>query len=320
MELISVIVPVYKVEPYLDRCVESIVNQTYRNLEIILVDDGSPDNCPAMCDAWAEKDSRIKVIHKENGGLSDARNAGMAAASGELIGFVDSDDWIDKEMYQLLYERMIADGSDISACDVQFVYDDSAAAKLSANTQSAYYCAEDALRYLIHGEKFRAVAWNKLYRKQLLQKETFPIGRYHEDEFFTYRILSKAFRLTYVDVPLYFYRQRSGSIMDSVSIKHLDALDAGLERLNFLKKYYPKLYAEDKAGFCVACVSFYRSSSSVVSAELSLYKSRIRKIRSNVHFSFRELCGYSLKQVIYIVGSGKCMDLFCKILNVRRKK
>ena len=95
-ELISVIVPVFKVEKYLDRCVQSIVDQTYRNLEIILVDDGSPDNCPAMCDAWAEKDNRVKVIHKKNGGLSDARNAGMAIATGELMGFVDSDDYISK--------------------------------------------------------------------------------------------------------------------------------------------------------------------------------------------------------------------------------
>ena len=101
-DLISVIVPVYDVEKYLDRCVESIVNQTYQNLEIILVDDGSPDNCPAMCDNWAEKDSRIKVIHKKNGGLSDARNAGMEIVTGEFIGFVDSDDWIEPEMYQLL--------------------------------------------------------------------------------------------------------------------------------------------------------------------------------------------------------------------------
>ena len=107
MSLISVIVPVYKVEPYLNKCIESIVNQTYKNLEIILVDDGSPDNCPAICDSWAEKDSRIKVIHKENGGLSDARNAGMVHATGEYIAFVDSDDYIDPEMYQSLYGVMV---------------------------------------------------------------------------------------------------------------------------------------------------------------------------------------------------------------------
>ncbi len=102
MDLISVIVPVYKVEAYLNRCVESIVNQSYSNLEIILVDDGSPDRCPEMCDVWSQKDKRIKVIHKENGGLSDARNAGMAIATGTYIGFVDSDDWIDRDFYEKL--------------------------------------------------------------------------------------------------------------------------------------------------------------------------------------------------------------------------
>ena len=101
-EKISVIIPIYKVEKYLNRCVESVVNQSYQNLEIILVDDGSPDNCPKMCDDWAEKDNRIKVIHKENGGLSDARNAGLKVAMGEYISFVDSDDWIAKDFYEVL--------------------------------------------------------------------------------------------------------------------------------------------------------------------------------------------------------------------------
>ena len=123
---ISVIIPVYKVEEYINRCIKSVVNQTYDNLEIILVDDGSPDNCPVICDKWAEKDSRIKVIHKNNGGLSDARNMGMKIASGELIGFIDSDDWISKEMYQLLYENMKENESDISACGVKMVWEDTA--------------------------------------------------------------------------------------------------------------------------------------------------------------------------------------------------
>ena len=124
MEKISVIVPVYEVEAYLDRCVQSIVDQTYTNLEIVLVDDGSPDNCGAMCDAWAEKDSRIRVIHQENGGLSAARNAGLAVATGDLIGFVDSDDYVSGDMYQLLWENMKTEGSDIAVCGVQMVYDD----------------------------------------------------------------------------------------------------------------------------------------------------------------------------------------------------
>ena len=121
MDLISVIVPVYRTEAYLDRCIESIVDQTYTNLEIILVDDGSPDRCPQMCDEWARRDTRIRVIHKKNGGLSDARNAGMAAATGEYIGFVDSDDWIKPDMFRLLYEKMEQMQSDIAACGVEMV-------------------------------------------------------------------------------------------------------------------------------------------------------------------------------------------------------
>lgn len=117
--MISVIVPVYKVEKYLDQCVASIVSQSFSDLEIILVDDGSPDNCPAMCDAWAKRDSRIRVIHKENGGLSDARNAGMAAAKGSFIGFVDSDDIIPPEMYQVLFSLLKQDDSDIAACGIK---------------------------------------------------------------------------------------------------------------------------------------------------------------------------------------------------------
>ena len=113
---ISVIVPVYKVENFLDRCVESIVGQTYENLEIILVDDGSPDNCPAMCDGWAEKDSRIRVIHKENGGVSSARNAALDIATGDYIGFVDSDDWIEPEMYSSLIQQISESGKHIALC------------------------------------------------------------------------------------------------------------------------------------------------------------------------------------------------------------
>ena len=121
---ISIIIPVFGVELYLNRCIESVVNQKYSNLEIILIDDGSPDNCPTICDEWAERDERIVVIHKKNGGLSDARNIGLKIATGELVGFVDSDDWISPEMYQLLYENMLENDSDISACGVKMIWED----------------------------------------------------------------------------------------------------------------------------------------------------------------------------------------------------
>ena len=117
-ELISIIIPIYKVEEYLDECISSVINQTYTKLEIILVDDGSPDSCPKMCDDWAKKDSRIRVIHKTNGGLSDARNAGIEVATGEYIAFVDSDDYIKPDMIAKLYAALCKEEADISACGI----------------------------------------------------------------------------------------------------------------------------------------------------------------------------------------------------------
>lgn len=318
MNLISVIVPVYNVEKYLDRCVSSIVNQTYGNLEIILVDDGSPDNCPAMCDAWAKKDSRIKVIHKQNGGLSDARNAGMAIVAGEYISFVDSDDWIHPEYIHFLHQACVEHNSLIAACDVQLAYE-SEQYGFSANSYSSHPCSTaQAMESLITGRQFRAVAWNKLYHRSTLKGEFFPVGKYHEDEFFTYRILHKAPMLSYVDIPLYFYFQRSGSIMNSVSVKHLDSLEAGLARLDFLKQHYPQFYLRDKVVFCISCVNHYCGASAIDASVQSDFKKRILAFRASVHFSVSELLRCSVKNMIYILGSRISMECFCNLLGNRR--
>lgn len=318
MELISVIVPVYKVEPYLDRCVESIVNQTYRNLEIILVDDGSPDNCPAMCDAWAAKDSRIKVIHKQNGGLSDARNAGMAVAQGVYTCFVDSDDWIHLEYIERLHHAVQVHGADIAACDVRIVNDGDSVLDEPAVVASVCYTAEQALGTLIKGADFRAVAWNKLYRTALLQGEQFPVGRYHEDEFFTYRIMAKAQKLAYVNSELYYYFQRSGSIMNSISIKHLDALDAYVQRLRLFEKEYPAIYRQDKLTFCTSCVMFYRDALRITTGDRKSYTGKIKAYRKQICFSASEIFSYPVTGQMYILGSRFCIGLFSRFLNLRR--
>ena len=166
MELISIVVPVYKVEPYLDKCISSIVNQTYKNLEIILVDDGSPDNCPAMCDAWAEKDNRIRVIHKPNGGLSDARNAGMYVATGELMAFVDSDDWIAPDMYEQLYRRLTEDGSDIAACGVQMVWGDNTLPRMLTRPGNRILSRDEAMQAIIEETWLKQPVWYKLYKSK----------------------------------------------------------------------------------------------------------------------------------------------------------
>lgn len=255
MELISVIVPVYKVEKYLDQCVQSIVDQTYRNLEIILVDDGSPDNCPAMCDAWAEKDCRVKVIHKENGGLSDARNAGMFVADGKYIGFVDSDDYIAPEMYQLLYDRIVHDGSDIAACGVEMVYEDRTQVKALTAPGSCILSREEAMHAVICESWLKQPVWYKLYKAELVKNIPFPIGKYHEDVFWTYLAMASATSVSVFDNRCYFYRQRESSIMsENFSLRRLDALEAKCLRIDFLRESFPGILSAARTDLFYTCL------------------------------------------------------------------
>ncbi len=240
-ELISVIVPVYNVEKYLKRCVDSILNQTYKNLEIILVDDESPDNCPAICDEYAKKDSRIKVIHKTNGGLSDARNAGIIISGGKYIAFVDSDDYISYEMIQILYDRIKEDKSDMAICN--FTYVDEAMngiSKLNGDMPikdrklSGYEALMSLTKPRCH---YYVTAWNKLYNKKLFEDILFPIGKLHEDEFVVHKIFDKCQYVSCVEKPMYYYVQREQSIVHTAySVKRLDAVEAFFQRCEFCVK------------------------------------------------------------------------------------
>lgn len=255
LPLISVIVPVYKVEAYLDRCVESIVNQTYRNLEIILVDDGSPDNCPAMCDEWAKKDSRIKVIHKPNGGLSDARNAGMAIASGEYIGFVDSDDWLAPEMYERLANALEQDGSDIAACGVEMVWEDETPSCMLTKSGNCVLNREEAMRAIIEESWLKQPVWYKLYKADQVRDILFPVGKYHEDVFWSYQAIGRAEKVSVIDYVGYFYWQRSGSIMgEKYSLKRLDSIQAKCERQQYLRAQFPELVSEGSRNLQFSCL------------------------------------------------------------------
>lgn len=302
--LISIIVPIFNVEEYLNRCVESIVNQTYQKLEIILVDDGSPDNCPHMCEDWVSKDNRIKVIHKENGGLSDARNAGMKIATGEYIAFVDSDDLVSYTFIEELLNAILTTKSDLSACDVEsFIDDTDVNLSEDAVGKVASYTSEQALSQLIKGQGFRAVAWNKLYHSSLLKDEEFEFGKLHEDEFFTYRIIDKCNRLAFVNVPLYKYRQREGSIMSVKSDRHLDMLEAGLQRLDLLKNKYPYLYYQDKITFCMGCLNCYSQAVQGNFENSKAVKKKIKMFRKEIHFSLSEFSDLSLKDKYYVFAS-----------------
>ena len=271
--LISVIVPVYRVEEYLERCVKSILSQTYKNLEVILVDDGSPDQCPAICDACAEKDARVKVIHQENKGLSGARNAGIDATSGEYLAFVDSDDYVSPHFIEELYQLLQDTGCAIGQCRFSYVKGDG----LVEEGDSAFciYRGESLMEQL-YGPEEKAtcfvVAWNKLYWAELF-KETgirYPEGRIHEDEATTYRLFHEAKKLAFLDRALYgYYTENGGSITSVFSAKRLQWLTAHEERIAFFKKNgYEKLLPAAYRKLCDACITFYfRCTEQVKDAE-----------------------------------------------------
>lgn len=214
--LISIIVPCYKVEQYLDECVTSIINQTYTNLEIILVDDGSPDNVPKMCDEWAKKDSRIKVIHKSNGGLSDARNAGLGIYSGEFVSFVDSDDFIEKDMIDVLYNLYKSTRADVCACKIQrYIQSTKKIEPINYFKYSNCYDSKSYIKNLLL-RKIDCASWNKLYTKEFIGNSKFIKGRNNEDIIWLFfRFYENNFRVAYTDRILYNYRRTPNSITTS---------------------------------------------------------------------------------------------------------
>ena len=229
--LVSIIIPIYKVEPYLRRCLDSIVNQTYTNLEIILVDDGSPDGCPQICDEYAAKDKRIIVIHKENGGLSDARNAGLDICKGEYISFVDRDDWIGENYIETLVRNAVQNHGDISACNIT----DSANSLLS-NNHPQIIClspSEAIAQFWTKNDIAFTSACCKIYKRFLWETIRFPKGKIHEDVYTSYKLLYSAASTIFIDKPLYFYRRREGSITQSEENSQLYTLEALIERYKY---------------------------------------------------------------------------------------
>lgn len=315
-KLISVIVPIYNVENYLIKCVESILNQSYKNLEIILVDDGSKDNCPTICDEYLKKDHRIKVIHKKNGGLSDARNAGLKIAKGDYISFIDSDDYIDKDMYKFLVEDLIDNNADIAACNIKYVYEIDGHETVKYNRQNCVLNRFEAMEEYIHNGIVQAVVWNKIYKRELIGNLEFEVNKTNEDEFFSYKVISNAEKITYNKYPFYNYLQRQSSIMGNYSLKRLDALDATYERLNFIKSNYPVLYYEEKKNFLFLCIYHYQMILKNEDIDKNkIGRSKILNDSKKIHFNILEFKNYRMKDIIRIVLSKISLDLFCRVMN-----
>ena len=316
-DLISVIVPVYNVEPYLDRCVQSVVGQTYTNLEIILVDDGSPDGCPTTCDVWAAKDSRIKVIHKENGGLSDARNAGMAAANGKYISFIDSDDWIAPEMLERLLKAIQEDKSDIAACTVEMVWEDDTPSHLLTVQTNRVLDRLEAQKALLGESLLKQPVWYKLYRNETIQGIPFEVGKYHEDVFWSYQAIGNAERVSVIDYIGYYYTQRAGSIMgDGYSLKRLDAVEARVRYQEYLSKQMPELASKGRVSLLFTCL--YHGQMALRFLQGAERKQALDSIKNTVRewpLTREDKAGLSTINHIWVVMADISFELTCHMRN-----
>lgn len=240
--LISVIVPVYNVEDYLEECLESIVNQTYQNLEIILVNDGSTDKSPQICQNYANKDKRVLVYQKQNGGLSDARNYGLERARGAYISFVDSDDLVSRDFLEKLYRALVLEDADMSFCEIMEFRNEP---KFQREFPKAIntYNRKELLDYYFSGG-LRPVAWNKLYARNLIEEVRYPKGKTSEDVYVILEILCRCNKCVGIFDTCYFYRQRENSILHARATGISNMIEAHKRNYDFASEYIPE-YKED---------------------------------------------------------------------------
>lgn len=243
--MISVIVPVYNVEKYLERCVKSIAAQTYKDLEILLIDDGSTDKSEEMCDDFQQTDSRIKAFHKQNGGLSDARNYGIEHSAGEFISFVDSDDYIDEKMLETLHRLITENDADLAVCSAMDVFEGKEVTQVKEIKEFNLNKVE-SYKYMLRGDGIPS-ACNKLYKRQTVGEVRFPVGKLYEDGFFTPQILKKVEKTAVTSKPMYYYFRRADSITTKPFRKgDLDVIEAYDKCVKQVKELCPEAlpYAE----------------------------------------------------------------------------
>ena len=294
-EIVSVIIPVYIVEKYLDECVQSVINQTYRDLEIILVDDGSPDNCPSMCDEYAAQDSRIVVVHKQNGGLSSARNAGIDVARGEYLLFVDSDDYISPVMVEELLNAITASHAEIAASRI------SSDAKLICTERgqsTEVLQPKQVMQYILTEKVVTTSASGKLYRRDTFGDTRYPEGKIYEDLGTTYKLINKCQRIVFVDGCFYYYRSNPESITQaSFSLKHLDYYEIAAELKKFIAANYPEFTHLADYHRVRISISFMRKISRSGFDDQQTIRFLTKQIRGGIFRYF--FSGYSIFSKLY---------------------
>lgn len=296
MSEISIIVPVYNVEKYLNKCILSILEQSFTNFELILIDDGSKDNSGRICDGYRGRDSRIKVIHQENLGLSSARNVGLEASEGKYVTFIDSDDFIHPNMLEVLHSNILEKNADISICNYDLVYKNMEVPKeFGHNKITVYTNIEGVKRIVEKSETSMIITCGKLYRRSLFCEIRYPVGKYHEDEFVTYKLLYKSTKIVTTSAKLYYYLQRSNSITGSAfSIKRLEKLEALEEAIMFFKNQNNKelAYLAEFRYLLNIQIAYYR-----VKYEVNYNKGIMDKLKIQYNRKFNEFADVNMKSI-----------------------
>lgn len=288
MKKISVIIPIYNVEKYLKRCIESIIKQTYSNLEIILVDDGSPDGCAKICDEYKNKDERIVVIHKKNGGLSDARNAGLKVATGEIISYIDSDDYVDLDMYEKMTKAMEEKNADIVVCGTNIDYEDGHT-KVKCEKEEKSFNREEALIELNSFKSFDMAVWNKLYKREVVDKIEFPVGKKSEDYFVMYQYFARAKKVVIINQAKYHYFQRSDSISRGKNVTH-DYIEGSKSQKEFFEKNFPDLNYVGNTAYAFSYIATYNR---YIKNELKMTNEMKKEFKKEVRKYLKDINGNS---------------------------
>ncbi len=306
-ELITIIIPVYKVEEYLERCIESIINQTYNNLEIILVDDGSPDNCGKICDEYQTKDKRIKVIHKENGGVSAARNDGIEASSGQYIAFIDSDDYINKEYIEGLYSNLKKNDCDISICSYNETNEYTYSIQETIESEAHVYNSEQIMEKLLYQREIYTSVWCKLFKRELFENVVFPIeSNIGEDLATVYKLIAKSKKIVYSNAKNYYYFQRDNSLIKSqFKIQRMNCIKYIYEMIDIINNKYPKLLpAAHNRLFMEAVFIIIQIPKKEYKDEYQQLKGIIKKYRKEVLKDKKSKKGYRIIALASYFGIG----------------
>ena len=316
-DLVSIIVPVYNVEKYLRQCIESLINQTYKNIEIILVDDGSTDNSGKICDEYSKKDNRIKAIHKKNGGLSDARNYGIENAKGIYICFVDSDDYTDKKYIENLYHAIIENKADISICNFKLIFDNTKEKDcdiIQPTLINEEISNKEAVKLLFNPNSFGNYACNKMYKTELFKGVKYPKGFVMEDLGTTYKLFLKSKKIAIFNDKLYYYVQRKESILHNPTKKFkLDKYVLSKKRYYALKEIYGD-FEENIIFYLNVLLETYPSLSDMDKEKEEIEK-EIKRLSYEDKIFINKNKKTKIKCIIFKINKG----MYCKLVNLKRK-